>query len=208
MPGSVPTEVGSGSTRGVGWPSRSAKRTTSKNSKSRCVPRDAARLQIVGLPCALPRPSTVAGRDPRGTPGASPARQRTTWRVDLRDLHLSFDAPTHGWEPLATRRDRGPERDTGSCLSWGSSTFRPSTDAPSARPLPEAEASFGPTAPPVSARVPPSWFLTTSTVSSAQRLRVCCTPLPVWGSPRFATPPPGASRKRHRRTDTVPRDAG
>lgn len=33
--------------------------------------------------------------------------------------------------------------------------------------------------------VPPSWFRTTSTVCSAYELRVCCTPQPVKGSPRF-----------------------
>jgi hypothetical protein len=33
--------------------------------------------------------------------------------------------------------------------------------------------------------VPPSWFRTTSTVCSACELRVCCTPQPAEGSPRF-----------------------
>jgi hypothetical protein len=33
--------------------------------------------------------------------------------------------------------------------------------------------------------VPSSWFRTTSAVSSARRSRVCCTPQPVQGSPRF-----------------------
>jgi hypothetical protein len=45
----------------------------------------------------------------------------------------------------------------------------PSADMPSARQLREAEASVGPTVPPAS-RVPPSWFCTTSTVCSAQRV--------------------------------------
>jgi hypothetical protein len=34
--------------------------------------------------------------------------------------------------------------------------------------------------------VPPSWFRTTSTAFSAWELRVCCTPQPAKGSPRFA----------------------
>jgi hypothetical protein len=34
-------------------------------------------------------------------------------------------------------------------------------------------------------RVPPSWFRTTSAVSSASRLRVCCTPLPALGFGAF-----------------------
>jgi hypothetical protein len=33
--------------------------------------------------------------------------------------------------------------------------------------------------------VPPSWFRTTSTACSALELRVCCTPQPAKGSPRF-----------------------
>jgi hypothetical protein len=37
----------------------------------------------------------------------------------------------------------------------------------------------------VPVHVPPSWFRTTMTVCSAQELRVCCTPQPAEGSPRF-----------------------
>jgi hypothetical protein len=36
--------------------------------------------------------------------------------------------------------------------------------------------------------VPPSWFLTTSTVSSTQGLRVCCTPLPALEFDAFPVP--------------------
>jgi hypothetical protein len=55
--------------------------------------------------------------------------------------------------------------------------------------------------------VPPSWFRATSMVSSATELRVCCTPQPTKGSPRFMH----AACSRHpeaTRTDGVnPRDA-
>ena len=61
---------------------------------------------------------------------------------------------------------------------------RPPADIPPTRPLPGAEAPFGSTLP-SAARVPPSWFRTTSTVSSASKSRVCCTPQPAKGSPRF-----------------------
>jgi hypothetical protein len=47
------------------------------------------------------------------------------------------------------------------------------------------------------AHVPPSWFHTTTTVSSTRELRVCCTPQPTKGSSRFlhaATTPPGGGR--------------
>jgi len=42
--------------------------------------------------------------------------------------------------------------------------------------------------------VPPSWFLPTSTVSSARRSRVYCTPQPDKGSSRFALPAPVVRR--------------
>lgn len=50
-----------------------------------------------------------------------------------------------------------------------------------------------------SRRVPPSWFLATSTVFSATNLRVCCTPLPVLGFAAFpAAPLPGCLPKQVR----------
>jgi hypothetical protein len=55
--------------------------------------------------------------------------------------------------------------------------------------------------------VPPSWFRTTSMVSSALELRVCCTPQPTKGSPRFM---PAADSRRPETTRAVgdtPRDA-
>jgi hypothetical protein len=61
--------------------------------------------------------------------------------------------------------------------------------------------------------VPSSWFLPTSTVSSARRSRVCCTPQPDKGSSRFAytgARHPEAVRRRARMRDThsgAPRDA-
>jgi len=57
-------------------------------------------------------------------------------------FYLSFralDAPAE--TPRSFRRSRE------FLLSWGSPAFRPSAVLPSARPLPEAEASFGPTKP-------------------------------------------------------------
>jgi hypothetical protein len=45
--------------------------------------------------------------------------------------------------------------------------------------------------------VPPSWFRTTSTVFSACELRVCCTPQPVEGSPRFVLARRGSPEGGH-----------
>jgi len=62
-------------------------------------------------------------------------------------------------------------------------------------------------------RVPSSWFLPTSTVSSARRSRVCCTPQPDKGSSRFAytgARRPEAARMRARTRvirSVAPRDA-
>jgi hypothetical protein len=71
-------------------------------------------------------------------------------------------------------------------LSWDSSKSCPSADMPLARQLQEKpeplhrSSGYPPPDP-----VPPSWFLPTSTVSSARRSRVCCTPQPDKGSSRF-----------------------
>ena len=44
--------------------------------------------------------------------------------------------------------------------------------------------------------VPPSWFRTTMTAFSAQESRVCCTPQPAKGSPRFVRPSSSAAQRR------------
>jgi hypothetical protein len=91
---------------------------------------------------------------------------------------------------------RGPESPLGDASSPGirSKPVCPSTDVPPVRPLPGAEAPFGPTVPPVD-RVPPSWFRTTMTACSARKLRVCCTPQPVQGSSRFPLPSASPTRE-------------
>jgi len=52
--------------------------------------------------------------------------------------------------------------------------------------------------------VPSSWFCTTSTACSVQQLRVCCTPLPVKGSPRFVRVGREVARRRPAVPGTVP----
>jgi len=80
----------------------------------------------------------------------------------------------------------------------------PSADMPSARPLREAEASVGPTVPPAS-RVPPSWFCTTSTVCSAQRVAGLLRPAASRGFAAFRVFPPPASPEGDKRgSGTVP----
>jgi hypothetical protein len=80
----------------------------------------------------------------------------------------------------------------------------PPTDMPSVRPLREAEASVGPTVPPAS-RVPPSWFLTTSTVCSAQRVAGLLHPAASQGFAAFRVfPPPTSPEGDKRGSGTVP----
>jgi hypothetical protein len=57
------------------------------------------------------------------------------------------------------------------------------------------------------AHVPLSWFRTTSTVSSAQELRVCCTPQPAKGSSRFMLSISPRRPKTTRRDGDNSRDA-
>jgi hypothetical protein len=132
----------------------------------------------------FPAPSSTFSRcrpGPRGFPGSialvgSCARQAARMnspRVALLIFYLSFRALV---APAGTPRSFRRSREF--LLSWDSPACCPSTVRPSARPLPGAEAPFGPTVPTVN-RVPPSWFLTTSAVCSALGLRVCCTPLPA-----------------------------
>jgi hypothetical protein len=67
----------------------------------------------------------------------------------------------------------------------------PPADMPSVRSLQEAEASVVPTVPPAS-RVPPSWFLTTSTVCSAQWVAGLLHPAASQGFAAFQVSPPSA----------------
>ena len=137
------------------------------------------RWQFDGFFTAPCGPSTVTGPGPcRTSPGrrVSAASRASS---ALPPLCLSPTKRPHvagslAIGPAPKRRSR-----PGPCLSWGSSRCCPSTDISLARPLPRpdrsrdptpaAPKSHGPTAPPVQHLVPPSWFRTTSTVSSARR---------------------------------------
>jgi hypothetical protein len=55
--------------------------------------------------------------------------------------------------------------------------------------------------------VPPSWFRATSMVFSALELRVCCTPQPTKGSPRFMRAADPNRPKTTRPVGDNPRDA-
>jgi hypothetical protein len=90
-------------------------------------------------------------------------------------------------------------------LSWDSSVSLPPATLPrvhSRKPrLPSDQCCHTPV------HVPPSWFRTTSTACSARELRVCCTPQPAKGSPRFARTASRATREWRGLTGRDPRDA-
>jgi hypothetical protein len=121
-----------------------------------------------------PSPARVSGGFPsRRPPAAEAAERRPSWPLpllqsarrnvgtDLRWFLLSWD-----WGPCHR------------CTSHAST--------PGSKPVSKLTSEF-----PSDRRrrvpvlVPSSWFRTTSTVFSACELRVCCTPQPVEGSPRF-----------------------
>ena len=112
-----------------------------------------ARSAVVGR-LAFPTPSSTLGRrrpGPRGFSGLL-ARDRPRGAANaarsgqsgspLVIFLLSFRALVSRLEPLATSKEV-----MSSFLSWDSPALFPSVVRPSARPLPEAEASFGPTVP-------------------------------------------------------------
>jgi hypothetical protein len=87
------------------------------------------------------------------------------------------------------------------CLSWDCPKIAPPPSCRNRSPLPALPCGFAfETGMPTPACVPPSWFRTTSTVSSSDPVRVCCNALPAMGfisfpvrrreSPRVAVPFP------------------
>jgi len=92
----------------------------------------------------------------RGFPGPVVAQQPKLPSTSPRDL----DFPSRALEGAPGRLAPTP-------TLLGFVRVRPSADVPLSRPLPGAEAPFGPTAPPAGL-VPPSWFLTTMTAYSAR----------------------------------------
>jgi hypothetical protein len=129
-----------------------------------------------GLPRIPPRPFTVAGWVPGVFPHSLPSLRRSSGMSAAMASCLSFKALLTWLEPLAT----SAETVVSSSSSLGITRFSPLRCSTVRASTPsDAEASplgrrYHPTA-----RVPSSWSLTTSTVSSARRLQVCCALLPA-----------------------------
>jgi len=136
----------------------------------------------------------VAGRAFRGFPSSPPSaaealERRPSWPCSL----------------LQSARESAGTTSRRPLLSWDSSVALPPaypTCVHSQEPrLPSGRRCHTPTP------VPPSWFRTTSTVCSAHGSRVCCTPQPVKGSPRFMLAACPRRPKATRSDGDNPRDA-
>jgi len=119
----------------------------------------------------------------RGLSGTRAAHRPEPVRGSPRELDLPFKA---------LERWRGPALADPSSL--GIRKVCPLADMPAARLLPGSRSPLRPDGYQPSGPDPSSWFLPTSTVSSARRSRVCCTPQPDKGSSRFTLT--GARRPR------------
>jgi hypothetical protein len=139
------------------------------------------RSQVVGLSCRPPWPSAVSSRDLRGSrTGRCCAPKRAAFR--LRDLRVAFSALARLPEHISRPEGRAPGS-RGVRLAPPPFSFHAST------PGGERPRSFAPSGRrcQASTPVPPSWSRTTSTVSSAWRLRACCIPLPALGFAAFSS---------------------
>jgi len=145
---------------------------------------------------ACPRDLHRSRWGPRGVPRLAALPSPKLRDVGPLGLDLSYRALLVRLEPLAIP----DESVISSSSSLGLARFRLFAVRPSARPLPKAPESLLRIAGTTRRHlVPSSWFFTTSTASSARRLRVCCTPLPAL---RFAAFP-AVDPRRTRRAPSV-----
>jgi len=106
---------------------------------------------------------------------------------------------------LQSARQSAETSSRGPLLSWDSSVALPLvylTRVHSRGPRPPSDRRCQ-----APIHVPPSWFRTTSMVFSARELRVCCTPQPTKGSPRFMLAVAPLHPKAARHAGDTPRDA-
>lgn len=133
------------------------------------------------LPCAL----RGLRSSPIGTLEDLPGASSASWRTTRPSTPVIFTSPSkrpqHGRKSFATSSWLAPRRGHELLPLLRFVRSSPLHRHAPARPLPRAEALIGPTAPPVSVPVPSSWFLTTSTASSARQSQACCILLPVMG---------------------------
>ena len=158
-----------------------------------------------------PAPSAVAGRGtsrlppwPWAVAGLAlevfPCRMLSRRRSTLMTFASSSERSRLRWSP-----PQPGEPGLGSS-SPGLTRLVPLRRLPPARPLPDRRREalpFGPVVPSADL-VPPSWFLTTSTVYSAQGLRVCCTPLPALGFIAFLATRSRRFRRSRGRRGAIP----
>jgi hypothetical protein len=152
----------------------------------------------------FPASSMTFGRHRPGLRGVPGARAASPTEAGFAEALVDFT-------PLQSARVRR-ERLSPPLLSWDSSVV-PSCRHACRASTPGSRSPHRSDGCHPSNHVPPSWFLPASTVSSARRSRVCCTPQLDKGSSRFAytgARRPEAVRRRARTRDThsgAPRDA-
>jgi len=134
---------------------------------SRTGGRVSGSLAYPALPHDLgPSPARVSGVFPSRPPSvAEAAERRPSWPLPLLQSARGNAGTALRWFLLSW--------DWGPCCRCTSRASTPGSKLPSDRRRQ------------VPVLVPPLWFRTTTTVCSARELRVCCTPQPAEGSPRF-----------------------
>jgi hypothetical protein len=184
------------------WPS-GAGRSSLRNRRNKRRPRRGRSGSLV-LPRPLPGRCASPRWPSRSSDGAAPSPRHlamTRSRADPRGLGSPSEHSSAALVGLSSTSSRGIRR------CWPPRprlSPQPETRTPHPSTDPSAEA-MGDCRPSVHSRrrcrllrlqryhlwshVPSSWFRTTSTVSSARRLRACCIPLPVMGFAAFRASP-------------------
>jgi hypothetical protein len=127
-----------------------------------------------------PWPSAVTGRASVVFPGLAPLTDRSRCAEAL----VSSTSPSKRSKDGGNRLSPTPPL-VGFAKCALSPTYRPRVHSREPKPPAGSRSPRRPDGYQPSGHVPSSWFRTTSTVSSARRSRVCCTPQPDKGSSRF-----------------------
>jgi len=136
---------------------------------------------LLDLGSSLTRPSRYS-RGPGSRPAVPHDSRRGFRPIGKAPRDLS---PLLQSARLSVRAPRDLRGDLEPVLSWDSPACRPPAVRRSARPLPEAEASFGPTVPPVGVSFRPRGFSPPRRLAPRRRCGSVAPRCRLWGSTRF-----------------------